>query len=153
MEEKEQATMAELIKKHRVEQGFTQTQLCEATGISISTLKKYETGVRHPKAEQLKRIAEALGVSDKIFMPITVKDRSDILMTLMQLDNEADLDWDYKLNAEGAIIPETIAISFKDHELNKQLAEYISRGRRLLSYMDKFQEKAKNNKDLQNPGD
>lgn len=148
MEEKEQATMAELIKKHRIEQGFTQTQLCEATGISISTLKKYETGLRHPKAEQLQRIAEALGISDKEFIPIKVKNRRDILMTIMQLDEGTDLDIGYKRNAEGAIIPETINISFKDHELNKQLAEYISSGRRLLSYMDKFQEKkAGNNED------
>lgn len=158
MEEKEQPTMAELIKKYRTDMGFTQTQLCEATGISISTLKKYETGVRHPKAEQLKRIAEALGVSEQIFMPITVKDRSDILITLMQLDDEADLEWDYKYNAEGIIIPETITISFKDHELNQMLAGYVLTrdkakdleelvaARRMISYSAKAGEKIKKNK-------
>lgn len=148
MEEKEQATMAELIKKHRVEQGFTQTQLCEATGISISTLKKYETGLRHPKAEQLQKIADALEISEQVFMPLQVKNNSDILMTIMQLDKDADFTIDYKKNAEGEIIPETITFSFNDHELNKQLAEYITRGRRLISYMEKFQRKtAEKNED------
>lgn len=125
MEEKVQGSMAELIKKCRKERGITQEQLCEAAGISISTLKKYETGQRNPKSDQLRKIADALGVSDKIFMPITVKDRSDVLMTLTQLDQEADLDWAYKFDSEGKLIPETITISFKDHELNRQLAEYL----------------------------
>lgn len=125
MAEKGQESIAELIKKYRKERGITQEQLCETAGISISTLKKYETGVRNPKFEQIRKIAEALGVSDKLFMPITVKDRSDILMTLEQLDKEADLDWDYKFDSTGKLIPETITISFKDHELNRQLAEYI----------------------------
>lgn len=118
-------SIAELIKKYRKERGITQEELCEAAGISISTLKKYETGVRNPKLDQIRKIAEALGVSDKVFMPITVKDRSDILMTLTQLDKEADLDWDYKFDSEGKLIPETITISFKDHELNRQLADYL----------------------------
>jgi len=125
MVEKVQESIAELIKKYRKECGITQEQLCEAAGISISTLKKYETGMRNPKAEQLRKIADALGVSDKVFIPIKVKDRSDLLMTLTQLDQEADLDWDYKFDSEGKLIPETITISFKDHELNRQLAEYI----------------------------
>jgi len=125
MVEKVQESIAELIKKYRKECGITQEQLCEAAGISISTLKKYETGMRNPKAEQLRKIADALGVSDKVFIPIKVKDRSNLLMTLTQLDQEADLDWDYKFDSEGKLIPETITISFKDHELNRQLAEYI----------------------------
>lgn len=118
-------SIAELIKKYRKERGITQEELCEAAGISISTLKKYETGVRNPKLDQIRKIAEALGVSDKVFMPITVKDRSDIFMTLTQLDKETDLDWDYKFDSEGKLIPETITISFKDHELNRQLADYL----------------------------
>ena len=125
MEDKVNESIAELIKKYRKECGVTQEQLCEAAGISISTLKKYETGLRNPKTEQLRKMAEALGVSEQVFMPITVKDRNDILMTLKQLDKEADLDWDYKYDAAGKLIPETITISFKDHELNGMLAEYI----------------------------
>lgn len=125
MEEKQQASIAELIKYHRKMQKMTQEQLCEATGISISTLKKYETGLRHPKAEQLQRIAEALGISDKEFMPLKVKSRSDILLTLMQLDKEADLKWNYERTAEGLINPKTISLSFKDRELNNMLAQYL----------------------------
>ena len=126
MEEKQQASIAELIKYHRKMQKMTQEQLCEATGISISTLKKYETGLRHPKAEQLQRIAEALGISDKEFMPIKVKRRSDILLSFIQLDKETHLDWGYKLNENGLIIPETVTISFEDHKLNKLLALYLT---------------------------
>lgn len=125
MEEKTQASISELIKEYRKEKNMTQEQLCEAAGISISTLKKYETGLRSPKAEQLKKIAEALGISEKEFTPIKVKDRSDFLVTLMQLDKEADLHWDFDRSENGMIIPESLTISFEDRKLNNLLALYL----------------------------
>lgn len=124
-ENKQLPIIAETIKKYRKERQVTQEQLCEASGISISTLKKYESGVRNPKPDQLQKIADALGVSVNVFMPLEVRDMSDIISTLVQLDREVGLNWEFKRDSKSKIIPETIAISFKDHELNKKLAEYI----------------------------
>lgn len=125
MDNNEQVLISDLIKKYRKLKGMTQEQLCQAAGISISTLKKYENNDRNPKPKQLQKIADALQVSVNVFMPLEVKDMSDILSTLIQLDKESDLIWDFKRDSRRHVIPETISISFKDLELNKKLAEYI----------------------------
>ena len=38
--------LAEKLKAIRIGEGLTQTQLCEATGINLSTYKKYELSLR-----------------------------------------------------------------------------------------------------------
>ena len=43
---------------------MTQKQLGELSGTSESTIKQYELGKRQPRIEQLKKIAEALGVTE-----------------------------------------------------------------------------------------
>ena len=45
-------TVGEKIKYFRTMHGFTQEQLVQATGLSISTLQKYESDERKPKPEQ-----------------------------------------------------------------------------------------------------
>ena len=42
-------TVGEKIKYFRTMHGFTQEQLVQATGLSISTLQKYESDERKPK--------------------------------------------------------------------------------------------------------
>ena len=42
-------TVGEKIKNFRTMHGFTQEQLVQATGLSISTLQKYESDERKPK--------------------------------------------------------------------------------------------------------
>lgn len=126
MDNDNQVLISDLIKKYRKLKGMTQEQLCQAAGIGISTLKKYENNDRNPKPEQLQKIADALQVSVNVFMPLEVRDMSDILSTLIQLDQEIELKWDFKRDAKRHIIPETISISFKDNEINKKLAEYIT---------------------------
>lgn len=51
------------IKAIRMREGLSQQQLAEMSKISINTLKKYESGERHPKIEQLFKIASVLNVS------------------------------------------------------------------------------------------
>ena len=55
-------TVGEKIKYFRTMHGFTQEQLVQATGLSISTLQKYESDERKPKPEQLLKISQALGI-------------------------------------------------------------------------------------------
>ena len=59
-------TVGEKIKYFRTMHGFTQEQLVQATGLSISTLQKYESDERKPKPEQLLKISQALGISINI---------------------------------------------------------------------------------------
>ena len=52
----------DLIKKYRIEKGIKQVELAKLCNIAASTIRQYELGLRNPKAERLKQIADALNV-------------------------------------------------------------------------------------------
>ena len=51
------------IKTARKNQGLTQKELAERAGTATGTLQQYELGKRQPRADQLRAIASALGVT------------------------------------------------------------------------------------------
>jgi transcriptional regulator with XRE-family HTH domain len=55
------------LKKIREGKGLSQIQLAEKTGLHITTIGNYEIDRREPKATQLKRLADALGVNMEAF--------------------------------------------------------------------------------------
>ena len=50
----------EKIRYFRKQRGLSQELLAERTGINVNTIRKYEIGIRKPKVEQLKKIADGL---------------------------------------------------------------------------------------------
>lgn len=72
----------ELIRKYRMEKGMKQVELANKTGILVSTLRQYELGLRKPKIDRVKVIADTLEVpfecllefDTKIFKGKTLKD-------------------------------------------------------------------------------
>ncbi len=52
--------IGEHIRKIRKYQGLTQQELAEKTGISLMSIRRYETGEREPRVDILERISEAL---------------------------------------------------------------------------------------------
>ena len=56
-------TIGEKIKYFRTRIGITQSKLAEISGIHPVSIRKYETNKMIPQAQQIDRIAEALGVS------------------------------------------------------------------------------------------
>ena len=57
------ARVGHRIRKIRTEKDMTQADLGEAVGLNADRIQQYENGFRKPKAELLKKIAGALGVS------------------------------------------------------------------------------------------
>lgn len=55
--------LSDRIKKYRKEQGLTQKELAEKTGLSIASIQGYEQGKYKPKIEQLEKIAFTLNAS------------------------------------------------------------------------------------------
>lgn len=55
-------SFSDKIKRLRKQQGYTQEKLAEKTGLSKMSIRRYETGERQPKVEQLFKIATALEV-------------------------------------------------------------------------------------------
>ncbi len=56
------------IKYYRKQKGYTQDMLAEKTELSKMSIRRYETGERQPRVEQLEKIADALEVSISEFM-------------------------------------------------------------------------------------
>ena len=55
-------TIGEKIKRVRMLNHMTQKSLGETCGIGEATIRKYELGIRNPKQEQIRKIANALNI-------------------------------------------------------------------------------------------
>ena len=62
------ATFAEKVKMARSELGLSQTELGEASGVSLRTILAYEKGKAKPRQSSLLKLAKALNVSTKFLM-------------------------------------------------------------------------------------
>lgn len=56
-------TIGERIRTIRTDKGLTQRDLAARLDVSQQSIMQWENGIRHPKTDTLKRIAEALDVS------------------------------------------------------------------------------------------
>ena len=63
------------IRKYRKLKGLTQQQLADAAGLSVMSIRRYETGARDPSENVVKSIAEALRVH-----PADIDDRLAIFL-------------------------------------------------------------------------
>ena len=70
---------------------MSQDKLSSRSGINLSTIKKYETGYRNPKPEQLLKISSALGVSINAFIEFDISTVSDVISLPMRLDEQTDM--------------------------------------------------------------
>jgi len=52
------------IRVYRQKMKLTQRKLAEKTGLSVLTILRYESGEREPRASDIKRLCEVLGVSE-----------------------------------------------------------------------------------------
>lgn len=107
-------------------QNMTQNDLSDASNINPVLIRKYETGTRNPKFDQLKTIADALGVSVLEFLEYDLKTVGDIISLIQKLDTETSLQITGQKDASGNYIPSTMTLSFKDEAINTALADYLS---------------------------
>ena len=119
--EQEENIIAEKIKNFRKAKKLSQKELSERSEINLSIIKKYETGYRNPKPDQLIKIANALEISSVELLPIKISNVNDILALLMKIEENTPLNWSYEKDEEGNYIPGTIHISFKDNRIEEAL--------------------------------
>ena len=62
------ATVGRKIKEARYAAGLTQVQLCEIADVSQGYLSQIESGARRPSLDALKKLSDALAVSDDTFL-------------------------------------------------------------------------------------
>lgn len=130
-------TVGEKIKYFRTLHGYTQEQLVQATGLSISTLQKYESDERKPKSEQLLKISQALGISINIFTDFDIHTVSDLLSLIFKMNEQLDLSFHSETDENGNIIPSTLTLSFDNLLINEKLSTYVT----FLNQMDGTEKK------------
>lgn len=78
IKETEAMSLPDLIKMKRAELGMTQKELADASGISVSALKQYETGRQEPTIPKVRMIADVLGLSaEDIWSELSIGNVSD----------------------------------------------------------------------------
>lgn len=80
------------IRAYREFRGLNQLQLAEISDINVSTIRKYELGLRNPKPDQLEKIASALGLNVSIFLDFNIETAGDVLSLLFAIDDAVDLN-------------------------------------------------------------
>ena len=117
-------TVGEKIKYFRTLHGFTQDQLIQTTGLSISTLQKYESDERKPKPEQLLKISQALGISINVFMDFDIHTVSDLLSLIFKMNEQLDLNFNSQKDSNGNILPDTLTLSFVNKMADSEKEQY-----------------------------
>jgi transcriptional regulator with XRE-family HTH domain len=118
-------TIGEKIREFRKAKNMSQDDLATASGIYLSTIKKYENGSRNPKPDQLLKIAEAIGVSINMFLDFEINTVSDVISLVMKLDDQTDMTIQAQTDKDDNIIPNTITFAFSDENINDAIASYL----------------------------
>jgi transcriptional regulator with XRE-family HTH domain len=92
------------IRRHRLEKGFSQTQLGKALGVSFQQIQKYEKGVNRVGAIRLQQISAQLGIEvagllaetsrhlpTDIDAFLATKEGHDMLAAFMRIKHDAKL--------------------------------------------------------------
>lgn len=78
-------TTGRRIKRLRLKKGISQSQLSKRSGITSTLLQQYEYGTRHPKEDQLNKIALALGVAPTMLRPLDVDTVDGLLAIIYEM--------------------------------------------------------------------
>ncbi len=76
------------IREIRVAKGFTQAKLNELVGLGADRIQKYENGVRKPKPDMLKKIADALGVSTLALVDPVVTNYQGAMYAVFEMESK-----------------------------------------------------------------
>lgn len=114
------------IRKIRTSHNLTQEQLATLSGLSLPSIRKYETGIRNPKPEQIQKIAEALGISVYDLLEIDICTVSDLLSLLFKINDKTDMTISADKDDNGEYMADTIRISFQNQAINEKLCSFLA---------------------------
>ncbi len=147
-------TTGQLIKAARKKKKMTQAELAEKLNISYVGVSQWENGVRNPKYDTIRKIADALGVDwselvppeDRVRMLIDttvenideiannggmpkVSERELLQMATLQFNSEEDRTAFFysRLNTDGMLAAGKIFFRHLKPEDMKEVADYVER--------------------------
>lgn len=114
------------LKFFRTLRGMTQEDLSCASGIHFGQIRKYESGERVPKLQQLQLLAKGLGISLNTLMDFDIKTTGDVMSLLIKIDETAGLTFSGKKLKDGSYDPDSVTITINNKRVQEILAEYMT---------------------------
>lgn len=81
-------TVGQRIKEAREKKGLTQRYVAQESGVNVALLQLYEYGKRNPKDDQLKKIADAIGVPPESLRPPKIETETELLYALREISEK-----------------------------------------------------------------
>ena len=120
-------TLGEKIKYYRETQKIGQEHLAALSHISVSAIRKYESGERIPKDSQIEKIAYALHISPVSLQDIHFDNFMDLLPYLYEISKIGQISFDGEKDSDGKYIEDTLSIRFADPEYKAFFKEWAEK--------------------------
>jgi len=137
--------LCEKIRYYRKQKGYSQEKLAEKTDLSKMSIRRYETGERQPRIEQLHRIAEALDV--RIWDLLGMSKQDAVLMYGVEAWNTTP----YNIDELSSVIKKDIIYENNLKQLTKAFNDLNNTGQKEavkrvkeLTFNPEYKAKAKN---------
>ena len=81
-------TVGQRIKQAREKRGLTQRHVAQQAAMNVALFQSYEYGKRQPGEEQLKKIADAIGVPPESLRPPKIETETELLYALREISEK-----------------------------------------------------------------
>lgn len=122
------------IKRYREIRGLTQLKLSQLSGVSLSSLKKYEADERSPKPAQLKKIAEVLGINPNVLIDIDASTCGAFMHYFLSLAKMGNIQFHGEKGTDGKYDIDSLTFSFDSPVLKYFLKEWAD-GKEVIDHL------------------
>ncbi len=123
-------TTGEKVKYYRTLKGWSRRALSERSGVSEISIRKYETGERFPKSEQVQKLADALGLNVSYLMdielpPFKMETGGDFMKLFFFLEKSVGAKLVYDVTEDNQVDCSTISMKFDNEQVRHHLAHWV----------------------------
>lgn len=122
-------TTGEKVKYYRTLKGWSRRALSERSGVSEISIRKYETGERFPKSEQVQKLADALGLNvsyliDIELPPFSMETVGDFMNLFFFLEKSVGAKLIYDVTEDNEVDCSTISMKFDNDQVRHHLEHW-----------------------------
>lgn len=119
--------LGEKIKYYREVQKMGQENLAALSHISVSAIRKYESGERIPKDSQIEKIAIALHISPIALRDIHFENFTELLPYLYEISKWGGISFDGPKDDNGKYIEDSLNLRFGQQEIRHFFKEWADK--------------------------
>lgn len=117
--------LSDKLRIFRQMRGLTQKQLAEISEISLSAIKLYESGTSKPRADQMNKLCNSLGITEAIFYDTEVDTVGTVAALLFLIENYIDINFVGE-QINGKYNPKTVSLKFDNPQLQEFMANWAN---------------------------